>query len=102
MKTYRELRARHLLKFLYAHNAVEKFVRNAANQILNCPKKAYALGFLEGKNSLLTLMKECGNIGSSFTWARTPEGHSFWEKLNLEELKKNGYMLNDYNKIHRP
>lgn len=85
MKTYKELQAHHLLKTLCAHNVVDKFVRNVANLRYTSQKKAYALGFLEGKNSLLTLMKECGNINNSFTWAETPEGHSFWSGLHNKQ-----------------
>ena len=99
MKTERELRARHLFKALCAHNAVEKFVRNVANLRYSCPKKKYAVGFIEGKNSLLTLMKECGNIDCSFTWSETPEGHEFWSNLHHKQTDDFCKVWEDYLRI---
>ena len=99
MKTDRELRARHLFKALYAHNALESFVRNVANLRHSCPRKTYAIGFLGGKNSLLTLLKECGNIDYSFTWSETPEGHHFWSELNGEQANDFRKVWEDYLRI---
>lgn len=96
MKTDRELRARHLFKALYAHNALDSFVRNVANLSYNCPKKTYAIGFLGGKNGLLTLMKECGNIDYSFTWSETPEGHKFWSDLHHKQTDDFCKVWHDY------
>ena len=100
MKTdSRELRARHLFKALCAHNAVEKFVRNVANLRYSCSKKTYAVGFIGGKNSLLTLIKECGNIDNSFTWSETPEGHHFWSNLHYKETDDFRKVWEDYLRI---
>ena len=99
MKTERELRARHLFKFLYAHNALESFVRNVSNLRGSCPRKTYAVGFIGGKNSLLTLMAECGNIDYSFTWSETPEGHKFWSDLHHKQTDDFHKVWDDYLRI---
>ena len=99
MKTSKELRARHLFKTLCAHNAVEKFVRNVANLRYTCTKKTYAIGFLEGDNSLLTLLEECYNIDYSFTWAETLEGHKFWSDLHHKQTNDFDKVWKDYIRI---
>lgn len=99
MKTDRELRARHLFKALCAHNALDNFVRNVANLKYSCPKKTYAVGFIGGKNSLLTLLEECHNIDYSFTWAETPEGHKFWSDLHHTQINDFDKVWKDYIRI---
>ena len=101
MKTIEELRAHHLYKFLYKNGVLDKFIINVSNNRYSSSKRAYALGFLEGKNGLLTLMKECININHSFTWSETPEGHLFWSHLHSEESENFSHVSNDYIKIHR-
>ena len=99
MKTDRELQARHLLKTLCAHNAVDKFVRNVANIRYTCPRKTYAVGFIGDKNSLLTLLEECYNIDYAFTWSETPEGHKFWSDLHHKQTYDFRNVRYDYLRI---
>ena len=99
MKTIEELRAHHLYKFLYKNGVLDKFIINVSNNRYSSSKRAYALGFLEGKNSLLTLMKECININYSFTWSETPEGHKFWSDLHHKQTDDFRKVWEDYVRI---
>lgn len=99
MKTDKELQARHLFKALCAHNALEKFVRNVANLRYRCDRKTYAIGFLEGNNSLLTLLEKCYNIDYAFTWSETIEGHKYWSDLNRKQTDDFRKVWKDYLRI---
>jgi hypothetical protein len=75
----KRLKAKLLYKFLKKHNALQRYCVNVLN---------YRRGetpFQGIEKDVLTMIEysDC-NIGSSFLWDSTKEGHEYWEDLNLQ------------------
>lgn len=94
METEKELRVHHLYKFLCQHRLFDRFIKNV--ETTNSRNIAPLKEFLDKKGNIFAFLYECVNIGGSFTWAETPEGHDFWKILDNKERKHFRKVWKDY------
>lgn len=87
MKTREQFRAHHMYKFLCKYKLFDKFIRNTldTSDAHHMTRRIAASDFLSNKIDCITFLERVANIDSAFTWNKTPEGQTFWERLNYEE-----------------
>lgn len=84
------VRAKLLYKYLKKNLCLREYERNVVNQHIN---SAVIEEYFK-TNDILQLIRDFNHsIDNSFLWAKTPQGHDFWEKL---EYNFERYFIEDW------
>ena len=83
-KKARLLQARILYKYLKRNNCIADFATNVLEYEhgMNNPKVKNLREF--NKSNILNVLANIGTICQAFTWAGTPQGDTYWRRLDDE------------------
>ena len=51
-----------------------------------------AAKFLKEEMPKLPGFIDCGSLGGVIHWSDTPQGHSYWQEIDMTLIRKNGYI----------
>ena len=78
-----ERKAKFLYKFLKQHRCLKEYVDNVLEQR---GYRNYVDTYKHDHNVIALIIAVGASINWSFSWAATPQGHSYWFKLNSKFL----------------